>query len=600
MNRLGKYTFIISIVALLFSSCSNKPNEIIDPETCTHENVVFDEEIEPTIESDGHTSGHHCMRCNKILDGHDVLKYGHMLINDETNIKVTNRVSSFKVNDVSFQAGYVTKTADFLILNNRGVFTNTSPVYKIKSISFNISSSSRDIYLTMGYDALPFLDEELINKTHYEKTFDEHNRFFLISNHDINSVVLADFELTYFYLEKGEEENKLPNIDIKTKDGKDITSREYYSESTVTIADPNNDTYNLINLSAGIRVRGNSTSGEDKKPYRIKFDKKQSIFGLTKAKNWVLLAEYYDPTIMHNYVAQSIVGMLNEPKVVLHPHHVTVTLNGKYQGVYTFIEQPDEKEGRVNIEQELTTDTDIKDINFLIELDGRAMESGQEDINYVKVYGSYYEIKYPEIDEFPDYDEGSNTSNMFNQFVTYLKEYLKQAWNAMNDRSLAKIMNIFDINSIYNQAALDIYTDERDHSWLSVKMFKDSSGRLNFGPCWDYDIVAWGTIWSGSYYTNPFKDSVESTYRPSNEWLYVLTDLIEASKEEFKNYFHNFLINKQNDILKCFCDEFGLISQEVIKNTSLWYSNNIGITYENVRFFNYYLNNRCAELLNRF
>ena len=36
----------------------------------------------------------------------------------------------------------------------------------------------------------------------------------------------------------------------------------------------------LSYVTGGIRPRGNSTSRYDKKPYRIKFDKKQSLFGL--------------------------------------------------------------------------------------------------------------------------------------------------------------------------------------------------------------------------------------------------------------------------------------------------------------------------------
>lgn len=593
--RINKLLIVTLVFSFLFSSC--KKEESIDPETCPHEHLVLDEEVEPTPESDGYTSGHHCKRCNKKIDGYDVIKYGQLKINNETAYTISRYTSSFEVNNISFQAGNIKRADNFLTLQNHGVLTNISPVYKIKSLSFDISSTKVEVYLTLGHDALPFLNEERIIDINYRETFDEHHRYFLISNHDVNEVTISNLEMTYFYLEKGEEETTLPNIEIKTNGGQPIVSRDEYVESTVSVTDPNNSENNLVDAPAGIRVRGNSTSGEDKKPYRIKFDKKQSMFGLTKAKNWVLLAEYYDPTTMHNYIAQSIIGMLNDPKVVLHPIHVTVTVNGKYQGLYVFLEQPDEKEGRVNIEQELTTDMDVSEINFLIEQDGRAYESGPENITYITVNGTYYEIKYPEIDEFPDYDANSNSSNMFNRFINHLKDLLTQAWNAMNSRSLAKIMNLFDMNSLYNQSILDVYSDERDHSWLSIKMFRDKEGKINFGPCWDYDIVAWGTIWSGSYYANPFKDQVQPTYQPSNEWLNVIASKIDASKDEFKARMHAFLVNHQQDILNLFHQEFGYIANEAVKNGIMWYEKNIAITYENVRFFEHYLNVRYLELL---
>ncbi len=44
----------------------------------------------------------------------------------------------------------------------------------------------------------------------------------------------------------------------------------------------------------------------EKKPYRIKFDKKQVMLGLNNdlsAKSWVLLAEYVDKTLLINTTA---------------------------------------------------------------------------------------------------------------------------------------------------------------------------------------------------------------------------------------------------------------------------------------------------------
>ena len=46
-----------------------------------------------------------------------------------------------------------------------------------------------------------------------------------------------------------------------------------------------------------IRGRGNSTWFAPKKPYRIKLDKKTDLFGMGNNKDYVLLANYYDPLL---------------------------------------------------------------------------------------------------------------------------------------------------------------------------------------------------------------------------------------------------------------------------------------------------------------
>ena len=53
-----------------------------------------------------------------------------------------------------------------------------------------------------------------------------------------------------------------------------------------------------------VRGRGNSTwYGTDKKPYQIDMEESVSLLGLAKAKKYVLLANYYDPSLLRNRVA---------------------------------------------------------------------------------------------------------------------------------------------------------------------------------------------------------------------------------------------------------------------------------------------------------
>jgi len=102
--------------------------------------------------------------------------------------------------------------------------------------------------------------------------------------------------------------------------------------------------------STRIRGRGNTTWSYPKKPYRLKLDNDGTPFGLAKEKDWVLLANYLDPTHLLNPVAMTIGQMLELP-FTNHVVPVTVTLNGQYQGVYTFTEQVERSKTRVNIDK---------------------------------------------------------------------------------------------------------------------------------------------------------------------------------------------------------------------------------------------------------
>ena len=100
-----------------------------------------------------------------------------------------------------------------------------------------------------------------------------------------------------------------------------------------------------------INVRGNSTSREDKKPYKIKLDKKTDVFGLgggVKSKHWVLLANAFDESLVRNKIAYDLSGRFGS-KVWMRSEWVDVVMNGQYVGNYLFCQQIRIAEERVNI-----------------------------------------------------------------------------------------------------------------------------------------------------------------------------------------------------------------------------------------------------------
>lgn len=117
----------------------------------------------------------------------------------------------------------------------------------------------------------------------------------------------------------------------------DLTEKELYLDATLSMSEAMG--YDSIApVKVNIKGRGNTTWDMPKKPYRLKFDKKISLGGMRKAKSYVLLANYIDPTLIHNALAFKTAQVLGLPYTnSICP--VEVWLNGKYKGAYLLTEK---------------------------------------------------------------------------------------------------------------------------------------------------------------------------------------------------------------------------------------------------------------------
>ncbi|MEG1999509.1 MAG: hypothetical protein RR015_05800, partial [Bacteroidales bacterium] len=108
-----------------------------------------------------------------------------------------------------------------------------------------------------------------------------------------STTLIACFQEKYVQL------TDIPTIFINTENGTEINSKENYIKATVTVRGAAKSKDNITDITAEIKGRGNSTWGMAKKPYRLKFNSKLQFIGNNaKAKNWVLLANYCDKTLM--------------------------------------------------------------------------------------------------------------------------------------------------------------------------------------------------------------------------------------------------------------------------------------------------------------
>ena len=97
-----------------------------------------------------------------------------------------------------------------------------------------------------------------------------------------------------------------------------------------------------------IKLRGNTSSVLPKKNYSLKLENGTDLYGMGKAKRWVLQGSYRDKTQIRNQIVYSManyVGLPYTPQVV----QVDVYFNHEYHGTYLLTEKIEVGKNRVNI-----------------------------------------------------------------------------------------------------------------------------------------------------------------------------------------------------------------------------------------------------------
>ena len=386
--------------------------------------------------------------------------------------------------------------------------------------------------------------------------------------------------------------HELPIVNITTAGGAEIDSKIDYTDMTFSLLNTNDE---LEGIAGGIRLRGNSTKAYPKKPYRIKFDSKQSLFGHEKAKSWVLLAEYLDPSALHNYTALSLGAEADGLKFTATPHKVNVYLNGRFEGLYTLCEQVQENEGRMDIEQKITPAmTNLRDFNFFVCMDWSVKDDKNavegEDYFILKSGSTslYFELKYPEKEDFVS---EAQFRSFFSQLVAYIQDMLYIA----NSRDYTRMQQEFNLDSLIDYFIIDQIMGEHDHGNKSFNMYHTVTstdareiGKLTFGPIWDYD---WSlhTPWTGSpnmYY------EVDDTRHYSNAFMQAVRytpDLYMRAKVRYQEHFYQVL----SDFLPTLYQMEADIKESLALNAERWYSHlPSDLTEKNIDFLNRYLVHR--------
>lgn len=265
----------------------------------------------------------------------------------------------------------------------------------------------------------------------------------------------------------------LPVITITTENQRAIVEKDKKIPGTFSLEYKGDMEYpNIESASMTIKGRGHSTWELQKKPYKIKFDEKQSLFGLTAAKEWVLLANHADKSLVRNKLAMDIGTILNQVAFSPHAYNVDVMINGEYMGVYILLEQIEVKEGRVPGE----TDGVEVDTDYLLEIGGEAEETSFGTNMFHSLLCFYVEIKNPDSDVLTE------------EQYEYVGNYLVTVDSAV--KLLDGYEQYLDVPSVIDWFLLNELSYNIDGTFRrSTYLLKEKGGKMRIATYWDYDYA---------------------------------------------------------------------------------------------------------------
>ncbi len=327
----------------------------------------------------------------------------------------------------------------------------------------------------------------------------------------------------------------LPVIYIQTTDNAPIDSKETYVSGTLSIDPLNTGMPALNEVAAQFKGRGNWTwSGFDKKPYKIKFDTKQSVLGMPKNKYWCLLAHADDYL---GYLKNTVGFMLSEQiglRWTPRFQPVELVLNGTYQGLYFLTEHVRIGSNRVNITEQADNATDSVSGGWLVEIDNYSSEG---NITFHEGNGQYVmvSLKEPEV------------------LSAQQRDYIEQQIYTLNDAiygaSATQLWGMMDVEEAAKYYLVQEIMEDCESYHGSCYLYKDRDrngivDKWKFGPVWDfgnafdrqqqtwiYDRPVWPQYWIGQIAQWP-----EFQTKVSENWYTYYHSYLSATRSRIADF----------------------------------------------------------------
>ena len=457
--------------------------------------------------------------------------------------------------------------------------------------SMNSQGLEENVVCTITEDGIVYcyINEMLENKQLIPHFTFEGDGAFVGESPLVSDVTLWDFSKPVKLTVKAQKQTKeytiyvytntgLPVLWIDTEDGAEIVSKDDYLNAHFKLVE-NDTNEGVTELDGQIKGRGNTTWLAPKKPYRLKFNEKEGFLGEPKDKSWVLLANYFDKTMIRNATA-FYMGDISHLEYTPHFHFVDVVLNERYQGTYQLGDNLNISKNRVN----------VGDDGFLLEIDAKAET---EDVTFNTEF-----IGHPINIKDPDVQIEDDNYNYVKDFVNTAESVLFS--DIFTDKNKGW-QHYLDLDSFVDWYLINEITKNNDACFYSsCYMNLKRGGKLKMGPLWDFDIAFGNINYNGC-------DTPDGFWIKNVTWydrLFQDPVFVARVKERF-DYFYN----HQDDILNFIDEQVRYLSRSVeendirwdIINSKIWPRENvIGDYQDEIKFMKDWLKERFEWLKGEF
>lgn len=330
-----------------------------------------------------------------------------------------------------------------------------------------------------------------------------------------------------------------------------------------------------------IKTRGNTSFKGQKKSFAIKFPEKQKLFGLSKNRSFVLLANAYDESFIRNAIGLDLARATGIPATRY--AYLTLYINGFYNGLYQMT-------NKVGIGKHTLNITDLEDLNKhanpkpLKEYEwyglGRKKQAILQkgvllDNNPDDITGGYLLDNSGLISQY-----NKSVSGFVSDAEDYIRirspkyaspqevEYIAKRYNEMERAVIATdgihpetgkhYSEYIDIESFARYYLINELLRNPDGGWASFMLYKDTDSidsKIYAGPAWDYDRILDNPKFQGkinipynAFYVN--REKGKTGYAHSGGLLHHL-----CKHEDFQQVVKNCYMNEISPICHSYIAE---------------------------------------------
>lgn len=278
-----------------------------------------------------------------------------------------------------------------------------------------------------------------------------------------------------------------------------------------------------------VKLRGNTSAYENKKPYKLKLQKKDDLLAELigrndskyKDKEWILLANAGIINTFIGLTVSDIVGTAWTPDFA----YVNLIMNGEYRGIYMLIEAINQSKKRIN----------VADDGYIIERDAYWWN---EDVKFTTDLGQTYTFKYPD-----DEDIQQEQIDFIHNYMNSVEEHIQDGTyeNYIDTESFARWILIHDILGTWDACGSNIYMTKYDST---SELSTDENGewsKLEMSTPWDFDL---------NYYNKDKWSNIHTQNRNYADLLFnnTNTEFVDSYKSQWSNISNNIWQDLQNSL----------------------------------------------------